>query len=97
MKNSIEIQEISPGQIKTVITTIDGVTVMEMHRKGLSDAEVLRKLSIKKFYQYFKGEWIVTFPREHKVFKDQNFTAVIYMSLSYIHERDHPEEIDYIC
>jgi hypothetical protein len=94
--NVYEIQEVSPGQIRTNLTMADGCTMMEMHRIGLTDQDVLLKFN-QKYYKHLKGTWQITWPREHKVIKENDLSTAIQRGLAYIYERDHPEEPDYFC
>ena len=94
--NIYEIQEVSPGQIRTNLTMTDGCTMMEMHRPGLTDQDVLLKFN-QKYYKNLKGTWQITWPREHKVIKENDLATAIQRGLAYIYERDHPEAPDYFC
>jgi len=92
-ENTLELQEVQPRRFRTVIVTLDGIEFMELHREGLSDGDVLRKLDAQR-YSRMPGEWMLTIPREHKVFRDPDFKKVIASALSYFWDRDHPEEMD---
>jgi hypothetical protein len=94
--NTFEIQEITPGRIRTFITFVDSSTLMELHRQGLTDQQVLLKFN-QQYYKHHPGSWMITFPREHKVFKDNDLGQAIMMALAYIYERDNPEMEDYTC
>lgn len=93
MKNTLSVITCADGRVQTDFVTIDGVTSMEIHRKGLHDSKVLRRIQEKKFYQYFEGEWILTFPEEHKVIIKPTFDDLIASAQEYIFFRDN--NIDY--
>ncbi len=97
MKNVLEIQEIEPGIIRSHFSFADGCTMWELHRKGLSDADVLVLITKKNYYQKKPGEWVISFPRQHRAFSDQDFATVVQAALRYIYERDNPEDHDYFC
>jgi hypothetical protein len=95
MKNTIEIKSINDFVETTIITT-DSVKYWERHHSNITDEKVLEKIKDRNFYQKFKGEWIITFPYEYKMFTDAKFETAIYMALSYIHERNFPGYVQYI-
>lgn len=95
MKNTIEIKNLNDFVETTVVTT-DSVKFWERHIMGLSDEKVLERIKERKFYLKFKGDWVVTFPLEHRMFTDSKFETAIFMALSYIHERNFPSNIQYI-
>ncbi len=97
MKNTLEIQEVTPGVIKSSFSFIDGSSMWELNQKGLTDADVLVKILQKNYYQHKLGSWVVTFPREHRAFEDQEFAKVVQLALRYIYERNNPTEHDYFC
>jgi hypothetical protein len=93
MLNTISIEELSNGRIKTEFATTDGVTHMEIHRHGLSDAKVLRKLQEKKFYQHFSGAWCVCFLDTPQLIQRPTFDAAIDAAQEFIFNRDN--QVDY--
>lgn len=92
-ENTLELLALETGSYKVTICTTDGITFMEVHRKGLTDADVLRKINVDR-YNRLPGEWILTIPREHKVFRDPELSKVISAAISYMWDRDHPQEYD---
>lgn len=96
MKNTLSVT-IANGCVRTDFVTTDGVTSMEIHRAGLSDAKVLNKLLDKKFYQHFKGEWIITFSDEQHVISKPTFEALIDAAQIYIFARDNSTDYSGFC
>ena len=93
MLNTLSVEELPDGRIKTEFVTTDGVTCMEIHRHGLSDAKVLRKLQEKKFYQYIKGAWCICFIDTPQLIHRPTFNAAIDVAQEFIFNRDN--QIDY--
>lgn len=93
MKNILSVCDLSDGRVKTEIIFIDGSSIMEIHRQGLSDAKVLYKLQEKKFYQHFPGVWEIIFPAETHIIQRPSFDLVIGAAQEYIFNRDN--SIDY--
>jgi len=94
--NTFEIQKTESGQIRTFLTFYDGCTLMEIHREGLTDQDVLLKFN-QQYYKHFPGSWEITFPKEYKVISDKDLGKAIMLALAYIYERNNPEIEDYIC
>ena len=88
MKNTLSVTTVN-GCVRTDFVTTDGVTSMELHYAGLPDAKVLRKLQEKKFYQHFKGEWIISFPNDQHVIAKPTFDAAIDSAQIHIFNRDN--------
>jgi len=88
MKNTLSVTTVN-GCVRTDFVTTDGVTSMEIHRAGLSDAKVLSRLLDKKFYQHFKGEWIITFPEDQWSVSKPKFEDVIASAEIHIFNRDN--------
>lgn len=96
MKNTLSVTTVN-GCVCTEFVTSDGVSTMEIHRAGLPDAKVLTKLLNKKFYQYFKGEWIITFPEDQRVISKPTFEALIDAAQVYIFSRDNTIDYSDFC
>lgn len=94
MRNTLEILDTEDG-IRTTIVTSDSVIVVELHRTGQTDQDVLLRFQKNEYYSGFPGDWLVTMPQEHKVFAHQNFKSVLDLALNYIYMRDNPEFPDY--
>ena len=88
MKNTLSVTIVN-GCVRTDFVTTDGVTSMEIHRAGLSDAKVLSRLVDKKFYQHFKGEWIISFPDEPYTISQPTFEKLIDVAQIHIFNRDN--------
>lgn len=88
MKNTLSVTTIN-GCVCTEFVTSDGVTSMELHRPGLNDSKVLTALLEKKFYQYYKGDWTLTFPEDQKVITKPTFVEVIDAAHAFIFNRDN--------
>ncbi len=88
MKNTLSVTTVN-GCIQTDFVTSDGVTTMELHRAGLSESKVLDKLSQKKFYQHFKGEWFITFPDDQWAVTKPTFEDAISSAEIHIFNRDN--------
>jgi hypothetical protein len=87
--NSLELKKDPSGKFVTTIKC-NGVESWELHREGLTDEAVLKRIKERNYYQHTKGDWVVTMPDEQKVFKDAKFDTAVGMAVAYIHERDHP-------
>jgi hypothetical protein len=97
MKNTLSVTVLSDNRIRTDITTLDGVSVMEIHRSGLSDAKVLTAMADRKYFQHFKGEWLLTFPAEQVVLSDAKFEKVIDLAQIHIFTRDNTTDYSGFC
>jgi len=75
-------------RIKTIILTDDGVEIMEIHREGFSEADVLKDLQNRNYFQYLKGAWSIVFEGSPYVFQRDSFDAVITIAQEYISNRD---------
>lgn len=87
--NTLELSKHESGSYATTINT-DGVESWELHRAGLDEVAVLKRLKEKNYFQHKKGDWMLTIAYDQKVFKDKKFETAIDMAIAYIHERDHP-------
>ena len=75
-------------RIKTVIVTNDGVEIMEIHRAGLSESDVLNDLQGRNYFQHLKGSWSIVFEGCPYVFQRDTFDAAITIAKEYIYNRD---------
>jgi hypothetical protein len=89
MRNTLSIDILPDGRVKTIFVTTDGVKHMEIHRAGLTDAAVLHRLANKKFYQKFPGHWFFTFEKTNRVISEDTFDEAISKSQEYIFNRDN--------
>lgn len=89
MKNTITVTTLPNKQVKTDIVTCDGVSRMEMHKPGLSDSKVLKRLHALKHYQHFKGEWVIVFPKEDHAITKPDFNKLMSAADMYIFNRDN--------
>jgi len=96
MKNTLSVTTVNKC-VRTDFVTTDGVTSMEIHRAGLSDAKVLSKLLDKKFYQHFKGEWTITFTDEPHVISRPTFEKLIDAAQIHIFARDNSTDYSGFC
>ena len=97
MNNTLSITILPDGCVKTEILTSDHVLCMEIHRNGLPDAKILTKLSDKKFYQYFRGEWHITFIDDRHVITRSTFEVAVDAAQDYIFRRDNSEDYSGYC
>lgn len=92
--NTLELRKHSSGAYETTIVC-DGVTTWELHSPKKQEIQILDTLRDKKFFQDYKGDWCLTLPDDHKVFRDKKFDIVIQMAITFIHERDLPHWEDH--
>jgi hypothetical protein len=78
-------------QVKTDIVTTDGISTMELHRIGLSEEDVLVKMSRENYYAKYAGEWELSMPQDAQTFTAPEFTKVTAKAIVYINERDNPD------
>jgi hypothetical protein len=97
MNNILSITTLPNGCVKTEIFTSDGVSCIEIHRIGLSDAKVLYNLLNKKFYQQFSGEWFITFIDDQHVITSSTFEIAIDTAQQYIFRRDNSTDYSGYC
>jgi hypothetical protein len=97
MKNTLSVITLPDKRIQTEIATLDGVTVMEIHRAGLSDAKVLTAMEERKYFQHFKGEWVLSFPEEQVVISNPKFEKVIDLAQIHIFTRDNTIDYSGFC
>jgi len=75
-------------RIKTIILTDDGVEIMEIHRAGLSESDVLKNLQDRNYFQHLKGSWSIVFEGCPYVFQRAKFDDAITIAQEYISNRD---------
>ena len=97
MDNTLTVEILPDKRVKTEFVTYDGVTSMEIHRHGLPDAKVLKKLLDKNYYQRFKGSWILAFPDDPKLIMRATFEEVIDAAQEYIFSRDNSTDYSGFC
>jgi hypothetical protein len=71
--------------------------VLEVYSEWKDEAKVLRDIREKEYYKDLKGDWILKFPIEHKMFHANRLQEVIMQGLVYVHMRDLPDQTDTIC
>lgn len=97
MKNSLSLFRHESGQYNTDIHLVDGTHVWELHRKSLSETDILVKFVELKHYQRLPGEWEFTLPHDHKIFHEIDFNRAVQLTLRFIYDRDNPDEVDFFC
>ncbi len=75
-------------RIKTIILTNDGVEIMEIHRAGFSDEDVLNDLLARNYFQHLKGSWSIVFESSPYVFQRDTFESAITIAKEFIYNRD---------
>ena len=76
------------NRIKTIILTDGGVEIMEIHRAGYSDSDVLLDLLQRNYFQHLKGTWSIVFEGVPYVFQRDTFDSAITIAQEYIYNRD---------
>lgn len=97
MKNTLSITHMPDGRYKTEITTYDGTQIMEIHRTGLHDSKILRKIQEKNYYQHFPGLWYISFVNDQHVIQRPNLESAIDVAQEYIFMRDNSIDYDGFC
>jgi len=93
-KNTLSIKFREDGSVQTDITTADGSSMMEIHRRDLHDSVVLRKIQERKYYQDKSGEWIFTFPQSNRAIQMPTFDKAVDAAQEFIFFRDNGIEYD---
>lgn len=73
----------------------NGVTSWELHPSFRTEVKILETLRDKKYYQHYKGSWVITLPDDCRSFRDDKLDTVIAMTIAYINERDLPQWEDH--
>lgn len=91
MNNTLTICQIleSNNRIKTKIETFDGVTIIEIHAEGFSDARILKSILEKNYYQHLKGDWCIVFPESQHIIQHASLETAIGVAQEYIINRDN--------
>jgi hypothetical protein len=98
MKNILSITHQADGRYKTEMSLIDGVKVMEMHRKGLHDSKILRHLKERNYYQHLPGKWCIQFVNDPHTINHDTLEGAIDKAQDYIFNRDNSDiEYEGIC
>lgn len=92
--NSLELKKHPSGNYESTIVC-NGVTTWELHPSYRTEIKVLETLRDKKYYQHYKGKWMVTLPDNYKTFTDDKLDTAIALAIAYIHERDLPSWEDH--
>jgi hypothetical protein len=97
MKNTLTICQLPDGRYKTEIDAYDGSTVMEIHRAGLHDSKVLRKIQEKNYYQRWPGTWYIVFAGQQHVIHRPSLESAIDVAQEYIFSRDNTIDYSGFC
>lgn len=97
MDNVLSIDRLPDGRIRTEIVAYDGTKIMELHRLGLHDSKVLRKLQERNYYQGFKGLWTIIFSGPTHQIQRPSFESAIDQAQEYIFMRDNTIDYDGFC
>ncbi len=91
--NTLSVDRMPDGRIRTEILLCDGTKIMELHRNGLHDSKVLRAMLERKYYQHLKGFWTINFSGPSHSIQRPSFESAVDQAQEYIFSRDN--SIDY--
>jgi hypothetical protein len=70
---------------------------MEIHRLGLHDSKVLRKIKEYNYYQHFPGTWYIIFAGQQHVIHRPSLESAIEVAQEYIFARDNSTDYSDFC